>query len=263
MKCNYKLFAQKSIQFYPCSCLCARIVQNSASRGSMKTITSKTALFSPSTIPRFIAFHQNNQLLSKHVMCKFFKNIHGLFLSQATCLQLSASMLIISIIFATTSQNFMVFQIRGHRFSIFGSSISAIFFRVNHPKLLHVKRNSFKTTIIPMPYLLSKQSTTFQNKYVMGKFFKNIHGLFLSQATRQFPCQPVIVATTSQNFMVFIKYLVTVFHFGSSISAIFFRVNHPKLLHVKRDSFKTTIISSSMPYQKQINYLSIKTTNYL
>jgi len=74
-----------------------------------------------------------------------------------------------------------------------------------------------------MPYLLSKQSTTFQNKYVMGKFFKNIHGLFLSQATRPFPCSSVnhfsmptisvIVATTSQNLMVFIKYLVTVFHF--------------------------------------------------
>jgi hypothetical protein len=75
-----------------------------------KTITSKTALFSPSTISTFLAFHQNNQLLSKHVMCKFFKNIHGLFLSQATCLQMSASMLIISIIFATTSQIFMVFQ---------------------------------------------------------------------------------------------------------------------------------------------------------
>jgi hypothetical protein len=88
------------------------------------------------------------------------------------------------VIFATTSQNFMVFQIRGHRFSIFGSSISAIFFRVNHPKHLHLKRNSFKTTIISpsMPY----QSTTFQNKHGMGKFFKNIHGLFLSQATRQF-----------------------------------------------------------------------------
>jgi len=115
-------------------------------------------------------------------MGKFFKNIHGLFLSQATCLQCLHSC---QVIFATTSQNFMVFQIRGHRFSIFGSSISAIFFRVNHPKLLHMKRNSFKTTIIShsMPY----QSTTFQNKYVMGKFFKNIHGLFLSQATRQFP----------------------------------------------------------------------------
>jgi len=41
MKCNYKSFAQKSIQFYPC--LCARL--NSAARDSMKTITSKTALF--------------------------------------------------------------------------------------------------------------------------------------------------------------------------------------------------------------------------
>jgi len=138
MKRNYKSFAQKSIQFYPC--LCARIVQNSAARGSMKTITSKTALFSPSTIPPFLAFHQNNQLLSKHVMCKFFKNIHGLFLSQATCLQCPHPC---QVIFATTSQNFMVFQIRGHRFSIFGSSISAIFFRVNHPKLLHVREKIF------------------------------------------------------------------------------------------------------------------------
>jgi hypothetical protein len=103
---------------------------------------------------------------------------------------MSASMPIILIIFATTSQNFMVFQIRGHRFPIFGSIISAIFFRVSHPKLLHMKRNSFKTIIISpsMPYLPSKQSTTFQNKHVMGKFFKNIHGLFLSQATRPFPC---------------------------------------------------------------------------
>jgi hypothetical protein len=119
-------------------------------------------------------------------MGKFFKNIHGLFLSKPLVYKCPHPC---QVIFATTSQNFMVFQIRGHRFSIFGSALRQ-FVRVNHPKLLHLKQNSFKTTIIShsMPYLPSKQSTTFQNKNVMSKFFKNIHGLFLSQATRPFPC---------------------------------------------------------------------------
>jgi hypothetical protein len=51
------------------------------------------------------------QILQKHPWVIFI---------EATCLQMSASMPTISIIFATTSQNFMVFQIRGHRFLFLG-----------------------------------------------------------------------------------------------------------------------------------------------
>jgi len=183
MKCNYKSFAHKSIQFYPCSCLCARIVQNSAARGSMKTITSKTALF--------LAIHYSSIHCFSSKQSAPFKTCYVQFLQKHPWVIFIASHLFT--MSALMPSHFCDILIKFYGFSNswspffhFGSSISAIFFRVNHPKLLHMKRNSFKTTIIShsMPY----QSTTFQNKHVMGKFFKNIHGLFLSQATRPFPC---------------------------------------------------------------------------
>jgi hypothetical protein len=66
------------------------------------------------------------------------------------------SMPTISVIVATTSQNFMVFQKSWSPFSIFGSALRQ-FVRVNHPKLLHLKRNPFKTTSSRLPCLIFYQ----------------------------------------------------------------------------------------------------------
>jgi hypothetical protein len=92
----------------------------------------------------------------------------------------------------------MVFQIRGHRFSIFGSSISTILFRVSHPKLLHLKRNSFKTTIISpsMPYLLSKTINYLSKQTCYGQILqKHSWVIFIASHSSVsmltiFPCQP-------------------------------------------------------------------------
>jgi hypothetical protein len=198
-------------------------VQNSAARDSMKTITSKTALFLAIHYSSIHCFSSKQSAPFKTCYVQILQKHPWVIFIASHLFTMSASMLII---FATTSQNFMVFQIRGHRFSIFGSSISAIFFRVNHPKLLHMKRNSFKTTIISpsMPYILSKQSTIpFKTNMLWANSSKTFMGYFYRKPLVSFhanhfsmPTISVIVATTSQNLMVFIKYFVTVPFLGQA-----------------------------------------------